>query len=831
MLHLKLLRRAFTLILALALSLTFVPAELLPIARAASPFSDIAGHWAQSAIEELAGKGIINGMGDGTYNPNGTVTREQFMKLVVSVRGVSAGASTDVFYDLPEGSWANPFVAEGLSRNLFNLSETDDHYFAPGAPMDRDTVALWITRAVGLGGISESTPFADNSSIKNKSSVSVAVAEGLVTGYDDNTFKPQKTLTRAESAVLIQRLMNKDQKLNAPVVEHNDVVLREGVKKFEPSAGVNTLVSADEATGRYVFTNINDDIRNLQTDQIFIINPCSSVPEGIAIKVQNMKIDGDTAEILNAQISISDVFDKVDIAASTDISLADIDVSSIPDGVTVTNDLGQTIFQAKDSRKNGTVVADSALDKLPDGAKLTFSFDDLKLHNNIKISGKVSIVKPKVESIIDFQAFPWPNLKKAQATVEHGYEWDINVSFSNRGHVGKLGESVNGHALDWNDVFFQNGDYKKALNEVVAKQQIAEADIPVGHTGIFAKVVFYIGFTAEGEISISLSCSSLAKTGFKYEDGNFMQINEKQDSSDFSLEMEGKIKLGATVFAGFTLLGLADFGVEADIGIGLKAALDLINYNRNSGNLQLGSQDSYESGQLTEIHTDDICIDGDIYFYLDIGLSIKILGIIDLSPGKIEIFNEDNAKLCDFYISIIFQPASFDFGWGECPNIYKIPEITKQPVAQSVAAGKDVVLSVEAKNNSNKNKQSGDLTSGLSYDWYKDGIKLEGGIGDKKLSIGASSTGDAGEYYCVVYLTDYPNIGRTSNKVRLTVTAPDPAQIGADFSDKPVNSDPSSGNNGGEYNQIGADFSDKTVDSDPSSGNNGGEFDVILPVF
>ena len=48
----------------------------------AARFTDVSeSHWAYSAIEEMAEKGIINGMGDGTFNPDGQITREQFAKI------------------------------------------------------------------------------------------------------------------------------------------------------------------------------------------------------------------------------------------------------------------------------------------------------------------------------------------------------------------------------------------------------------------------------------------------------------------------------------------------------------------------------------------------------------------------------------------------------------------------------------------------------------------------------------------------------------------------------------------------------------------------------
>ena len=56
-------------------------------AKVSSPaVKDIAGHWAESSITSMINKGYVNGYPDGTFKPNATITRAEFMKMIVNLR-------------------------------------------------------------------------------------------------------------------------------------------------------------------------------------------------------------------------------------------------------------------------------------------------------------------------------------------------------------------------------------------------------------------------------------------------------------------------------------------------------------------------------------------------------------------------------------------------------------------------------------------------------------------------------------------------------------------------------------------------------------------------
>jgi molybdate transport system substrate-binding protein len=104
-----------------------------------------------TAINNLAGKGIIGGYANGTFGPNNPVTRQQFAKMIILSLGVSPqSASDNPFWDVASG-WPYPsgYVAAAALNDITN--GTDSHHFAPLANITRSQVVTMVERAGGSG--------------------------------------------------------------------------------------------------------------------------------------------------------------------------------------------------------------------------------------------------------------------------------------------------------------------------------------------------------------------------------------------------------------------------------------------------------------------------------------------------------------------------------------------------------------------------------------------------------------------------------------------------------------------------------------------------------
>ncbi len=182
---------------------------LVPAANAAPP--DLGGHWAAGEIQTLIDRGAIGGYPDGTFRPEGTVTRAEFSKILCQSLGLSA-SSGSAFSDLT-GHWAAGDIYALTDEGILVPEEYGAQY-GPDAAIHRREIAVMLVRAMGLNGSAvelsgQPTSFRDDAAIASydKGYLYLAQQLGLVGGYADGTFRPSARATRAEASVMIVRLL------------------------------------------------------------------------------------------------------------------------------------------------------------------------------------------------------------------------------------------------------------------------------------------------------------------------------------------------------------------------------------------------------------------------------------------------------------------------------------------------------------------------------------------------------------------------------------------------------------------------------------------------
>lgn len=169
-------------------------------------FRDISGHFSEKDVNRLVEMGVISGYPDGTFQPDGAVTRSEFAKMLsiafdIKNQGVAA------FEDVPQGEWYAQYVGQ-LSKA--QIITGYDGKFSPDDAVSRQDAALMLYRVLDLFNISlpEGTvQFRDQSSISSYAleAVGTMAANQLLKG-DGNMFYPQNNITRGETAVLICRV-------------------------------------------------------------------------------------------------------------------------------------------------------------------------------------------------------------------------------------------------------------------------------------------------------------------------------------------------------------------------------------------------------------------------------------------------------------------------------------------------------------------------------------------------------------------------------------------------------------------------------------------------
>jgi|GEM_PF-1799803 len=189
---------------------------LLPVAFADQIFFDLENHWATPAIYWAVDRGYVNGYGDGTFRPEQSITRLEFLAIyqeILESNGVFASApaiSAQPYMDLENEEWGKD-VIEKTETNLVKKGHSLVEVF-PGENFAGETPILrheamqlvaWMTPEYYVD------PEIEFTDLDNEDDVEVVdrtVAHGIFTGYPDQTIQLDNGLTRAEATIVLQRL-------------------------------------------------------------------------------------------------------------------------------------------------------------------------------------------------------------------------------------------------------------------------------------------------------------------------------------------------------------------------------------------------------------------------------------------------------------------------------------------------------------------------------------------------------------------------------------------------------------------------------------------------
>ncbi len=172
---------------------------------------DIVGHWAHQTIDTMTINGYINGYPDGLFRPDDNITRAEFSAIVYRILGLTV-ASDGVEYDDTPGHWAEDIIATmSLPEGYGMLRGYGDGNFGPNDEITREQAVAIIARAKSAiwtaaeDGARETFTDSDDISWWFDGEIDSAVTNGLITGYEDGSFKPLNNITRAEAAVMLSR--------------------------------------------------------------------------------------------------------------------------------------------------------------------------------------------------------------------------------------------------------------------------------------------------------------------------------------------------------------------------------------------------------------------------------------------------------------------------------------------------------------------------------------------------------------------------------------------------------------------------------------------------
>ena len=165
-------------------------------------------HWAYTYVKDLYDLGFISGYADGSFLPDNSVTREEFVKMVIGATGLYNENTECNFSDVPSNSWSYKYVASAYANGI--VVGTSDSDFGAKSYITREDVCVISARILAKYGkqVDGENGFTDAASISDyaKDSVDALVELGIINGFEDGSFGAKKLLTRAQAAKIISLL-------------------------------------------------------------------------------------------------------------------------------------------------------------------------------------------------------------------------------------------------------------------------------------------------------------------------------------------------------------------------------------------------------------------------------------------------------------------------------------------------------------------------------------------------------------------------------------------------------------------------------------------------
>ena len=180
-------------------------------------FADTTGHWAEAVIHDMGSRLIVSGVGNSKYEPNRQITRAEFSTILVRALGLREGTANSKFPDVMNNQWYSGYVQTAVEYGLITGYQNGN--FGPNDAITREQAMTMIARAMKLTKLNTAFAseevltilgqYADGVDVSDyaKLAITACVKHDIVSGRTLNTLAPKEFLTRAEVAVIVQRLL------------------------------------------------------------------------------------------------------------------------------------------------------------------------------------------------------------------------------------------------------------------------------------------------------------------------------------------------------------------------------------------------------------------------------------------------------------------------------------------------------------------------------------------------------------------------------------------------------------------------------------------------
>jgi len=156
-------------------------------------------------LEQGVLKSFVSGYPNGTFRPNAGVTRAELASMLLKALGIQPRASAVEYSDVPASNWAAGAIAQLTEQGL--MGGYPDGTFGPDRPITRAEFAVVLVRANEMTRGKSESSLRDIDGHWAKGAILLAEQAGLIQGNPDGTFNPDSKLTRAQAVVILNRML------------------------------------------------------------------------------------------------------------------------------------------------------------------------------------------------------------------------------------------------------------------------------------------------------------------------------------------------------------------------------------------------------------------------------------------------------------------------------------------------------------------------------------------------------------------------------------------------------------------------------------------------
>lgn len=247
-------------------SFIIIMATITP-AFAETTFKDVKEpSWYSDAVEYVVESGMMTGVGDNQFDPNGMVTRAQVVQILYAKEGKPKVMGTGRFLDVPSNKWYTNAIQWSNSHGI--VAGYPDQTFRPDQTVTREQLVLILYQYARFKGLDISTgtdgalrmeKYADQNQVSAyaKTAVAWALEKGIISGTD-NGIEPKGTANRAQMAVIIRAFCENIEKPHSRTAENDS---DDPVKSEETLEDGEEIIEGDSEVPRSDPADHGDETR------------------------------------------------------------------------------------------------------------------------------------------------------------------------------------------------------------------------------------------------------------------------------------------------------------------------------------------------------------------------------------------------------------------------------------------------------------------------------------------------------------------------------------------------------------------------------------------